>query len=73
MSIRVGVRGERGGERLDARGPIESPAAARWPPKRSRCSGAGGERPVQVERAATERPEPFHSPSLPAISTTGRS
>ena len=50
------VRAQGGGERLDrGRRRCVSPAAARWPPKRSRCAAAGREARVQVvgrDRAA---------------------
>ena len=70
--VRVGVRGE-GVARASSTfsGRIERPAAARWPPKRSRCSEQAA-RPACRSKAGIERPVPFQSPSVPAIRTTGR-
>ena len=47
-----------------APGSIESPAAARWPPKRSRCSEQAASAPCR-SKLAIERPEPLQ-PSLRA-------
>ena len=64
---RKGVR-----EGLDALRPDrEGPAAARWPPKRSRCSEQAA-RPPCRSKAPVDRPDPFHSSPAPAIRTTGR-
>ncbi len=50
---------------------IERPAAARWPPKRSRCS-AQAARPLWRSKSEIERPDPFQPSAAPATSTTGR-
>src|SRR5882762_9262102 len=50
---------------------IVSPAAARCPPKPSRCAAQAPSPPCR-SKAGTDRPEPFQAPSVPAIITTGR-
>ena len=69
---RVRVRRERRRERLDALG-ARSSARRRHGGRRS-ASGAPSTRrgPPCRSNAGTDRPEPFHSPSVPAIITTGR-
>ena len=52
-------------------GAIERPAAARWPPKRSRWAEHAPSAPCR-SKAGIERPEPFQAPSPPATRTTGR-
>ena len=74
-SARAGVRDERGAETPRAlAGSIVSPAAARWPPWRSRCAPRGAQPGEQVERRdraprAARRAPPARSGS--AMSTRG--
>ena len=48
----IGVRGERVGERLDAVGPDREPGGGAVAAEALQVLGAGGERAVEVERAA---------------------
>ena len=68
---RVGMRRERRRERLDALGLDRQPGGGAVTAEALRCP-AHAPRPACRSNAGTERPEPFHSPSVPAMITTGR-
>ena len=65
------ARRTRRGRRRPRPRAIVQPAAARWPPWRSRCS-AHASSPPSRSKAGIERPEPVPSSPSSAISTHGR-
>ena len=69
---RVGVRAERRGERLELLGLDRQAGGGPVPAEALEVLGARAEAARAGRSEPTERPEPFQSPSVPAISTTGR-
>ena len=63
MSVRVRRRRPRRTPRSWTRS-IDRPAAARWPPKRSRCAEQAASAPWR-SKLAIERPDPFHESCEP--------
>ena len=69
---RVGVRGERSRERLDALGRDRQPGGGAMAAEALEVRRRTRRAPPCRSKADTDRPEPFQSPSVPAIITTGR-
>ena len=72
MRCRVGVGGEGLGERVDVLRLDREAGGRTVAAEALEVLGAGREAAVEVERRRSTGRDPFQSPSVPAIRTTGR-